>query len=98
MTKLYRSVIAAFTAGTLIASAAQADGSNTSAQGLLSAWKSGDPNMRMVAEVIASAFASGLLWRGTLAGKDVYCPPEGFKGGQVVDEPGPVSCEQPQLR
>jgi hypothetical protein len=83
MSKLYRAVVAAFAAA-LIASAAQADGSNTSAQGLLSAWKGEDPNMRMVAEVIASAFASGLSWRGTLAGKEVYCPPQGLKGGQVM--------------
>jgi hypothetical protein len=40
--------------------------------------------MRMVAEVIASAFASGLSWKGTLGGKEVYCPPPGFKGGQVM--------------
>ena len=40
--------------------------------------------MRMVAEVIASAFASGLSWKGTLGGKEVYCPPQGLKGGQVM--------------
>jgi hypothetical protein len=33
----------------------------------------------MVAEVIASAFASGLSWKGTLGG-----PPQGLKGGQVM--------------
>jgi Ssp1 endopeptidase immunity protein Rap1a len=38
----------------------------------------------MVAEVIASAFASGLSWKGTLGGKEVYCPPQGLKGGQVM--------------
>jgi hypothetical protein len=48
------------------------------------AWKGEDPNMRMVAEVIASAFASGLSWKGSLGGKDVYCPPPGLKGGQVM--------------
>jgi hypothetical protein len=52
MSKMYRAAIVAFTAA-LITSAAQADGPNTSAQGLLSAWKGDDPNMRMVAEVIA---------------------------------------------
>jgi Rap1a immunity proteins len=83
MSRLYRAVAAAFTAA-LMTSAAQADGPNTSAQGLLSAWKGDDPNMRMVAEVIASAFASGLSWKGTLAGKEVYCPPQGFKGGQAM--------------
>jgi hypothetical protein len=81
MSKLYRAAVAAFTAA-LITSAAQADGPNTSAQGLLSAWKGKDPNMRMVAEVIASAFASGLSWKGTLGGTDVYCPPQGLKGDQ----------------
>jgi hypothetical protein len=83
MSKLYRAVVAAFAAA-LIASAAQADGPNTSAQGLLSAWKGEDPNMKMVAEVIASAFASGLSWKGTLAEKEVYCPPQGLKGDQVM--------------
>ena len=83
MSKLYRAAVAAFTA-TLITSAARADGSDISAQRLLDSWKGEDPGMRMVAEVIASAFASGLSWKGTLAGKDVYCPPQGFKGGQVM--------------
>jgi hypothetical protein len=83
MSRLYRAVAAAFTAA-LMTSAAQADGPNTSAQGLLSAWEGDDPNMRMVAEVIASAFASGLSWRGTLAGKEVYCPPQGLEGAQVM--------------
>ena len=57
MNKLYSVTIGVF-AVTLIASAAQADGPDTSAQGLLLAWKGEDPGMRMVAEVIASAFAS----------------------------------------
>jgi hypothetical protein len=53
MSKLYRAAVAAF-ATAMITSAAQADGLNTSAQGLLSAWKGDDPNMRMVAEVIVT--------------------------------------------
>ena len=40
--------------------------------------------MRMLAEVIASAFSSGLSWRGSLAAKEVYCPPPGLKGQQVM--------------
>jgi hypothetical protein len=83
MFKLY-SVAAGVSAAMLIASATQADGPDISAQRLLSAWKGEDPNMRMVAEVIASAFASGLSWKGTLGGKEVYCPPQGLKGGQVM--------------
>ena len=88
MGKLY-SVAVGVSAALLIASAAQADGPDISAQRLLSAWKGEDPNMRMVAEVIASAFASGLSWKGTLGGKEVYCPPQGLKGGQVMT--GPVA-------
>ena len=83
MSKLYRVAAGAFTAA-LIASAADADGPDISAQRLLESWKGEDPGMRMVAEVIASAFASGLSWKGTLGGKDVYCPPPQFKGGQVL--------------
>ena len=83
MGKLYSLAVGVF-AATLIASAAHADGPDISAQRLLSAWKGEDPNMRMVAEVIASAFASGLSWKGTLGGKDVYCPPPGLKGAQVM--------------
>jgi hypothetical protein len=83
MHKLYSAAAGVFVA-TAIASAAQADAPDISAQRLLSAWKGEDPNMRMVAEVIASAFASGLSWKGSLGGKEVYCPPPGFKGGQVM--------------
>jgi hypothetical protein len=83
MSKLYRVAAGAF-AVALIATAVHADGPDISAQRLLESWKGEDPGMRMVAEVIASAFASGLSWRGTLAGKEVYCPPQGSKGGQVM--------------
>ncbi len=40
--------------------------------------------MRLLAEVIASAFAGGLSWNGSLAGKGIYCPPQGLKGQQVM--------------
>jgi hypothetical protein len=61
----------------LIASAAQADGPHISAQRVLASWKDADPGMRMVAEVIASAFAS-------TAGKRAYCPSPDLKGGQII--------------
>jgi Rap1a immunity proteins len=83
MSKLY-SLIACVFVATLTVSAAQADGPDISAQRLLSRWKGEDPNMRMVAEVIASAFASGLSWNRSPGGKEVYCPPPGLKGGQVM--------------
>ena len=48
---------------TLIVFAALADGPDISAQRLLGNWHDHDPGMRMVAEVIASAVASGFYWR-----------------------------------
>ena len=69
----------------LLGTAGSADFPDISARRLLSAWKDQDANMRMVAEVIASAFSSGLSWRGSLGGKEVYCPPPGLRGGQVMN-------------
>lgn len=40
--------------------------------------------MRMVAEVIASAFASGFSWGGDAAGKHAYCAPPDLKGSQIM--------------
>jgi hypothetical protein len=42
--------------------------------------------MHMLAELIAAAFSSGLSWRGSLAGKEVYCPPPGLKGGEIMSD------------
>jgi hypothetical protein len=83
MSKLHRVAAGAF-AVALIASAAHADGPNISAQRLLESWKGEDPGMRMVAEVIASAFASGFSWGGDAAGKRVYCASPDLKGGQIM--------------
>ena len=66
------------------ATPALADPPDISARRLLAGWKDPDPSTSMLAEVIASAFASGLSWRGLLAGKEVYCPPPSFKGRQVM--------------
>jgi hypothetical protein len=43
----------------LLSAPARADPPDISAQRLLSNWQEGDPGMKMLAEVIASAFASG---------------------------------------
>ena len=59
----------------LLASAVWAQSPDISARRLLSGWKAEDPSMRMLAEVIASAFASGLSWSSAHGGKEVYCPP-----------------------
>ena len=68
----------------LLAPAALADPRDISALRLLLGWKDRDPNTRMLAEVIASAFSTGLSWRGELAGKEVYCPPASLKGHEIM--------------
>ena len=40
--------------------------------------------MKMFAEVIASAFASGFSWGGDAAGKRVYCAPPNLKGAEIM--------------
>ena len=42
--------------------------------------------MAAVAEVIASAFASGMSWAGTIEGDPLYCPPPigAFNGNQAM--------------
>ena len=68
----------------LLARAAWADSPEISARRLLSAWKGQEPSMAKLAEVIASAFASGLSWRGSLGGKEVFCPPPDLKGQKIM--------------
>ena len=68
----------------LITSAAQANGPDISAQRLLASWEDGDPSMRMVAEVIASAFASGFSWGGDAAGRHAYCASPDLKGDRIM--------------
>ena len=49
-------------------------------------WKNGDREMAAVAEVIASAFASGMSWAGTIEGHPLYYPPPdgAFTGSQAM--------------
>jgi len=47
----------------------------TTARALVVAWKDADPKYRGRAEVIASAFASGMSWADAIEGHPVYCPP-----------------------
>ena len=68
----------------LLALPVRADSPDISARRLLSNWKSQDPMMSRVAEVIAAAFSGGLSWRGSLAGKEIYCPPPGLKGHEIM--------------
>lgn len=83
MGKLY-SVGTGLLVATLPASAALADGPDISAQRLLESWKGDDPGMRMVAEVIASAFASGFSWGRDSAEKRAYCGPPNLRGNQIM--------------
>ncbi len=67
-------------------SGALADPARTTAQALVADWKNGDREMAAVAEVIASAFASGMSWAGTIEGHPLYCPPPNgaFTGSQAM--------------
>ena len=68
----------------LLASSVWADSPDISAQRLLSEWNGQDPMTKMLAEVIAAAFSGGLSWRGRLGGKEIYCPPPGLKGREIM--------------
>jgi Rap1a immunity proteins len=82
MRKLYSVAIGGFLA--MLISMAEAAGPDISAQRLLSSWQEGEPSMRMVAEMIASAFASGFSWGGNAAGKQVYCAQFDVKGHEIM--------------
>jgi hypothetical protein len=85
----------------LLAATARADGPDISARRLLASWHDEDPGMRMVAEVIASAFSSGFSWGGDAAGKRAYCAPPDLKGRQIMSafevfvRDNPVLAERP---
>lgn len=55
----------------------------------------------MVAEVIASALASGFSWGGDAAGKRTYCASPDLKGNQIMSafegflRDNPTMAEQP---
>jgi hypothetical protein len=63
---------------------ARADGADISAQRLLASWRDEDAGMKMVAEVIASAFASGYSWGADTAGRRAYCAPPDLKGPRIM--------------
>jgi len=68
----------------LLAGSASAQSPDISARRLLSSWKIQDPMMSKIAEMIAAAFSGGRSWRGSLAGKEIYCPPPGLNGHEVM--------------
>lgn len=71
-------------AAILLAPPVMADSPDISARRLLAEWNGQDPMTRKLAEVIASAFSSGVSWAATIGGKQIYCPPPGLKGGEVM--------------
>ena len=66
---------------------ARAGPADTTARALVAERRSGDREMAAVAEVIASAFASGMSWAGTIEGHPIYCPPPigAFTGNQAMN-------------
>jgi hypothetical protein len=82
----WRTVAAGVFLTTVLSTPGRAEPPDISAQRLLASWREGDPGMKMLAEVIASAFASGMSWAGTIEGHPVYCPPTGapLNGNQVM--------------
>ncbi len=65
---------------------ARAGPDDTTARALVADWKAGDREMAAVAEVIASSFASGMSWAGTIEGHPLYCPPSAvaFTGNEAM--------------
>ncbi len=68
-------------------SGTRAGPADATARALVADWKNGDREMAAVAEVIASAFASGMSWAGTIEGHPNYCPPPigTFTGNQAMN-------------
>jgi len=79
-------VAAAVLLAALWTSGARAGPADTTARALVADWKDADRGMAAVAEVIASAFASGMSWAGAIEGHPVYCPPPpvALTGNQVM--------------
>ncbi len=80
-------------------SSALSDPARTTAQALVADWKNGDREMAAVAEVIASAFASGMSWAGTIEGHPLYCPPPNgaFTGSQAMSILESFVADHPQM-
>jgi hypothetical protein len=76
----------AFLLAAVFSLGASAGPADTTARALVAAWKDADRGMVAIAEVIASAFASGMSWSGATEGHPVYCPPTAvaLTGNQVM--------------
>jgi Rap1a immunity proteins len=76
--------VAIILAASLFAPIVRAGPQDATARALLADWRDQDPGMRAVAEVIASAFASGLAAAGSLGGREVVCLPSDLRGKQIM--------------
>ena len=90
-------VVAIVCAAVLWASVAWAGPENATARALVAEWKDGDPGMTLVAEVIGSAFASGLAAAGKLGGGEVFCPPSDLGGKQIMSVLDRFVADNPDL-
>jgi hypothetical protein len=77
-------MITALLAVPLVAPGVRAGPENATARALIADLKDQNPGMTAVAEVIASAFASGLGAAGRLGGREVFCPPSDLRGKQIM--------------
>jgi len=68
-----------------------------SARRLLDGWKAPDDNTRMLAEVVASVFASRFSWAGSIDSKPLYCPPAGSNRAQVTAAFKELLAEHPDM-
>lgn len=77
---------AAFLVAAVWTLGARAGPTDTTARALVADWKDADRGMAAIAEVIATAFASGMSWAGSTEGHPVYCPPTAvaLTGKQVM--------------
>jgi hypothetical protein len=91
-----RTILGAVVSGAMLLSA-PASADSPSARRLLSNWRSDDPMISMIAEVIASAFATGLITAGSLTGKPVYCLPPGAKGSEALSNFERFIADHPDL-
>jgi hypothetical protein len=91
-----------FVAAVLLAavwtSDARAGSAGATTRALVADWKEGDREMAAVAEVIASAFASGMSWAGTIEGHPLYCPPPigAFTDKQAMSIPESFIADHPK--
>jgi hypothetical protein len=79
-----RTILLAVVIVALTIQSVRAGPEDATAQNLLENWREGDPTTTAFAEVIASAFASGLFWGGHLGGTEVYCPSPGLGGREIM--------------